>query len=202
MDAMLLDMRVRRVPPPPLPIQLPTLTLTPDLARACRAAWTDFVATSLSWGKSDLEAWRVGVYMPILRRATRGSIPPQADDASIADPRFVERIVQTARAKVVETLWSFGSFDARFDFARRMREEKLVSRCVDSKGRAGFAPSPVRAGLAPRVLSLLAADLLTFPHEFEDIVLCTDCGGLTVTREACCWSGELRRNDRRLASRR
>ena len=117
-----------------------------------------------------------------------------ADDELVdADPRFVQRIVRTARSRLIETLWSFNDPDERVQFARNSYATGLVVRCQDCSQRLGFAPAMGQRTLSARVLSIVAADLLTRSLDFSNGALCDDCGQVKLAPEPCCFVSELRR---------
>lgn len=117
-----------------------------------------------------------------------------ADDELVdADPRFVQRIVRTARSRLIETLWSFNAPDERVQFARDAYATGLVVRCRDGSERLGFAPATGQRTLSARVLSVVAADLLTRSLDFTNGALCGDCGNVKLGPEPCCFVAELRR---------
>ena len=178
----------------------PLFVLTPpttshSLARACRDAWRVFVQQSLQWSHSELVQWSSYIYAPIARDVARATLnsSPVLHDFSSNDVRFAERIIRSARARTVETLFSFARPLARIEFVCALRESGAVTRCVDENGEPVYGPTPAGESLTDCVLAIVAADLLTHPADFEGETLCRDCGGVTVDPKPCCFSAELAR---------
>jgi len=191
----------------PAVIRLPSHVTMTSLSAACRDAWRVFVEQSEEWGSAEQVLWSGGLYAPIRRYASEGMPAAVAassddledaqseDDYETVDPRFLERMILTARAKAFDALTSFALPRARLSFGIRMREEGAVTRCVDRFGNTGYVPTPTAGSLADRVLALIAADLLNRPGDFEGETLCSGCGGVTVGPSACCAHTELGRHE-------
>lgn len=179
-------------------LKLPGLSSTASVAAECRDAWRSFVEHSEEWGKTDLVLWTYGVLAPLTRFAedalSSRVLGPAAVEHDFArvDVRFVDRLVRTARARVLDTLWSLETAEARVDFGYATLASGGVVACADARGRTGFVPSATRGPLAERVLALVAADLLTAPEAFERDILCGDCGNVVLGPRPCCVSSELR----------
>lgn len=173
-------------------LRLPDFASVASTAAACREAWSGFVERSQEWGKADLVVWTYSVLQPLTRVAEDALSARIAGPASVehdfarVDVRFVDRLVRTARARVLDTLWSLESSEARVDFGYSMLGSGAVLPCEDARGRQGFVPSCTPGPLAERVLALVAADLLASPADFEQAVLCADCGSLRVGPRPCC----------------
>lgn len=190
----------------PAVIQLPSHVTMTLLSAACRDAWRVFLEQSEDWGSAEQVLWSGGLYAPIRRYASEGMparISSRAndledaeseDDYETVDPRFLERMILTARAKAFNILTSFALPRARLAFGIRMREEGAVTRCTDRFGNTGYIPTPTAGSLTDRVLALIAADLLNRPGDFEGETLCNRCGGITVGPSACCAHTELDRH--------
>lgn len=179
--------------PPTLPrphvLRLPDTATVDDVADASRDAWRVFMEQSQDWGVAELVLWSNGFYGPAARYASspHGADESRDDDEfSGIDPRFVDRMILTARAKLVETLWSFSLPRARLEFACAMRERGAVTPCQDSRGVRAFLPTPPTDALVDRVLALVAADLLTRPNDFEAETMCSHCGSIALGRAPCC----------------
>ncbi len=171
----------------PTVLCLSPLVTASSLAQASRNAWRVFLEQSEGWGKAELVLWSGGLYAPIARHAAEPTSRRDADDDyRYVDPHFVERMIAIARAQAFEVLSSFVLPRARLAFSRAMNEEGAVTRCLDSAGDIGFAPSPVTDSLADRVVALIAADLFARPGDFEGETLCCACGGIVLGRAACC----------------
>jgi hypothetical protein len=179
-------------------LQLPDMLSVASTAAACREAWTTFVERSQEWGKADLVMWTYGALAPLTRTAEEALSSRIGGPASVdhefarIDVLFVDRLVRTARARVLDTLWSLESSEARVDFGYAMLSTGAVLPCEDAHGGQGFVPSCTRGPLAERVLALVAADLLTAPGDFEQAVLCADCGRVGIGPRPCCTSSQVR----------
>jgi hypothetical protein len=174
----------------PTVLCLSPLVTASSLAQASRNAWRVFLEQSEGWGKAELVLWSGGLYAPIARHASEMSARRGAadadDDYRYVDPHFVERMIAIARAQAIEVLGSFALPRVRLAFSRAMNEEGAVTRCQDSAGDIGFAPTPATDSLADRVVALIAADLFARPGDFEGETLCSACGGIVMGRAACC----------------
>lgn len=177
-------------PAAPTILRLPDLASSSAIARACRDAWTSFVDNAHEWGKSELILWTFASYSQTTRYASETASerfgPPALDDFRNVDARFVERLLRAARQKVIDTLSSFTSLQARVDFAYSMLSTGHVIRCEDDAGNVGFVPIAEAGPLAVRVLAFIAADLLTNAYDFEQPVLCADNNHVCIGRAPCC----------------
>lgn len=170
-------------------IRLPAHVTVSSIAIACRDAWRVFVQQSEEWSKAEQVLWSCGLYAPIAQHGThvleaRGA--EVNDDYQFVDARFIERMIQIARSKAFDVLTSFSLPRARMAFGISMRDDGAVTLCEDSLGNIGYVPTPVTDSLADRILSLIAADLLNRPGDFEGETLCSDCGGVVVGPAPCC----------------
>lgn len=173
----------------PTVLRLSAHVTVASLASACRDAWRVFVEQSEEWSKAEQVLWSCGLYAPIAQHGThvieqRGA--EVNDDYALVDARFVERMIQIARARAYDVLTSFALPRARLAFGRSMRDEGSVTLCEDRFGRMGYVPTPITDSLTDRVLALIAADLLNRPGDFEGETLCSDCGGVVVGPRPCC----------------
>lgn len=192
---------------PPPSSQPTALCLSPhvtarSLAQASRNAWRVFIEQSEGWSKAELVLWCGGLYAPIARHGAALAARSGYDsdgDYSLVDAHFVERMIETARARAIEVLRSFALPRARLAFSRAMNDDGAVTRCTDHTGAIGFAPTPATESLADRVVSLIAADLFARPGDFEGATICGACGGIAMGPSLCC-SGTYPRNSGFVAS--
>jgi hypothetical protein len=170
-------------------LYLSPLVNAPSIAQASRNAWRVFLDQSEGWTKAELVLWCGGLYAPIARHAA-GSTDRREDESDddyrFVDTHFVERMIETARARALEVLSSFALPRARLAFTRQINEEGAVTRCEDRLGNVAFVPTPATDSLADRVLALIAADLFARPADFEGETICSGCGGIVMGRRACC----------------
>ena len=167
-------------------IRLPSNTTVSSIAPECRHAWTVFVSQSEEWGKAEQILWSAGFYEPIRRYTAASTAAEVLQDLAKVNHRLVQRMIRTARFKAIDVLTAFAFPRARLAFGVRMRSERAVTPCVDYLGNTGYLPTPLTGVLADRVLSLIAADLLNRPGDFEGETLCSSCGGVVVAHEPCC----------------
>lgn len=168
-------------------LRLAGIATTASMAAGCREAWRSFVDTSQEWGKADLLSWTYGMLAPLTRLTDDARTGAAVHhDFERVDVRFVDRLLRTARARVLDTLWSFETAEARIDFGYAMLGSGAVVPCEDARGLTGFVPTRGAGPLAERVLSLVAADLLTSPEDFEHEIMCTSCGSVRIGPKPCC----------------
>jgi hypothetical protein len=161
-------------------------TTVSALSMACRDAWRVFVEQSEEWGRAEQVLWSAGLYSPVRRLVSEIFDPELSDNYETVDPRFLSRMIMTARAKSLDVLTSFALPRARLAFGIRMREEGAVTRCEDRFGNTGYIPTPLSGSLSDRILALIAADVLNRPGDFEGETLCSGCGGIVVGPTPCC----------------
>lgn len=163
-------------------LTLPDQTGSMAIANACRATALAFLNESLHWGKAELAMWLMGPYgqltqyvLPLARRQSGErvrSVPLMRE----IDARMVERVVKTAHEEVMTTLAQMSDAEGSASFAFTMLSAGFVARCEDRGQVAGWVPTSDARRLADRVLSLLAADYLTRPHDYEDdLSVCHIC---------------------------
>jgi hypothetical protein len=163
-------------------LTLPEQTGSMAIANACRATALAFLNESLHWGKAELAMWLMGPYgqltqyvSPFSRRRAgeRACTPPLMRDI---DARMVDRVIKTAHEEVMTTLARMGDAEGSASFAFTMLAAGFVARCEDRGQVAGWVPTSDARRLADRVLSLLAADYLSRPGDYEnDLSVCHVC---------------------------
>ncbi len=185
--ALLLFMSDPNAPPPSsrTVLCLTAHVTAASIAEASRDAWLVFIEQSDGWSKAELMLWCGALYAPVARFAEVDGYEAD-DDYRFVDRQFVERMIETARARALEVLSSFALPRARLAFSRAMHDEGAVTRCKDQFGGIAFAPTPATDSLVDRVLSLIAADLFARPEDFEGEAVCSGCGGIVMGRTFCC----------------
>jgi len=177
------------LPPSAAPtiFKLPEIINAESVRTASRDAWRVFVEQSNGWGKAELVLWSYGLYAPAARWSPRAE-----DDASSLedlfdslDGRFAERIVETARARVIDLLASFAIPGQAELFADAARADGRVTRCVDANGNSAWIPSPVSTSFGDRIVALVVADVLNNPADFANGAVCDRCHAITVGNEGC-----------------
>jgi hypothetical protein len=161
-----------------LPEQMDAL----KIADACRATALQFLNEAERWGKAELAMWLMGPYSqltqyvsPFSRRRTGENARPVPMLREI-DARMVDRVIKNAREEVLATLERTNDVEGGASFAFTMLSAGYVARCEDRGHVAGWVPTTDARRLADRVLSLLAADYLARPADYEsELVLCTQC---------------------------
>lgn len=161
-----------------LPEQLDAVSI----ADACRATALAFLNESDRWGKAELAMWLMGPYTqltqyvsPFSRRRAGENARPVPLLREI-DARMVERVIKNAREEVFATLQRTNDIEGGASFAFTMLSAGYVARCEDRGHVAGWVPTSDARRLADRVLSLLAADYLARPADYEtELGQCTQC---------------------------
>ena len=158
-------------------VTLPTGLTANGIASACREAAMTFVTDSKYWGKAELGMWLTASYASVTRHASKASEPqvwpvPLLRDI---DARLIERIMQSARREIVDTL-ALISKDGSASFVLRALIAGTVVRCEDSTREPTWAPTGEASRLADRVLSLFAVDYLVRPADYEsELSVCSVC---------------------------
>jgi len=165
-------------------VVLPHATDITRVAEASRLAMLTFVNGARRWRTVDLTRWLHGSYAlatSFVRDATRGAIDSGA--GSIVDPRFDESLVRgvldECHEVTLETLRAAVNPVYAETVVQVALGSDLIAECQDEEGALGWAPvARPRVVLADRLVSLLAADLLTRPHDYESaFAVCRRCGG-------------------------
>jgi hypothetical protein len=170
-----------------------------DLADHCRSAALGFLANARDWDKRKLVEWLQGNYRPLVigasyqRRLTPayGSAPPPPVQSTT-----IANVLANAHAEVLRQLRDLADSSSSLDAGRSFIAKKIVTRCIDELGNAGWAPVSHRASLlADRVMSLFAADFLARPWDYEcELAICDACDNVSFAEVQCCraHSGEQR----------
>ena len=169
-----------------------------DVAEACRSAAIDFLdGVRDGWGKRELAAWLVGPYhqLSLLRcsadelafaevvdQAPRSSSPKKC----VAE-RDVEKAMRDARDEVLAIVQRFASGDPSAEtFVWRVRNRGALTRVEDEMGKSGLVPNEAPAQrLVERILSLIAADYVVRPLDYEErVAICSTCKTVTFDADA------------------
>lgn len=174
--------------PPPYDSNVDTILTLPEttgataLADACRATALAFLNESDRWGKAELAMWLMGPYAQLTQYVSPFSRRRNGENTRAVpllreiDARMVERVIKSARDEVVATLARTGEAEGGTSFAFTMLASGFVARCEDRGRVTGWVPTSDARRLADRVLSLLAADYLARPADYETaLVMCTQC---------------------------
>jgi len=164
-------------------LTLPEKTGVTAIAEQCREAALAFLNDSERWGKAELAMWLMGPYAQLTqlgpassRRRSGEFVRPATPMLKEIDARMVTRVVQSAREEVLATLTHVHDSEAGTSFAFTMLSNGFVARCEDREHNAGWVPTADARRLADRVLSLLAADFLARPSDYEtDLSVCGHC---------------------------
>jgi hypothetical protein len=151
-----------------------------SVADASRTAALAFVAgTGCGWSAKDLACWLAGPY-----RAATAATSGRVRATSVApygahEEGTLERVLFTTRERLLDILTHPDGW-GESGFAPRAVAAALVLAVRDSTGTHGYAPvDHPRICLFDRIASLFFADYLTRPRDYEDLVLCEDCGELS-----------------------
>lgn len=175
-------------PPPSYDSNVDTILTLPEqldalsLADACRTTALAFLNESQHWGKAELAMWLMGPYGQLTQYMSPGSRHRAGELAQPVplmreiDARMVDRVIKNAYEEVVATLQGLRDSERSTSFAFTMLSAGFVGRCEDRGHRAGWVPTTDARRLADRVLSLLAADFLARPADYEtDLSICSQC---------------------------
>lgn len=166
---------------------LPNGVAVHEIGDQCRRAVVDFVTgTAGGWSRVDLDLWLGAPY----RSATRSFASTAGSRAAVAlvGAEMVgsfETSLMDAADAVRELLASCAS--PRLPaFVRHAVDRGFVVGVQDVNGALGHVPVDL-AGmtLVDRVASLLAADILTRPNDYQSVSICDDCGALSFDWTAC-----------------
>lgn len=165
-------------------LTLPEATGAHALAHACRETALEFINNSAHWGKAELAMWLMGPYAQLTQyfakkdeRHQSGEFRRPVPMLREIDARMVERVIKSAREEIFNTLRRTYDAEGGASFAFTMLSNGFVARCEDKSRIAGWVPTTEARRLADRVLSLLAADYLSRPADYEhDLSMCTHCG--------------------------
>lgn len=163
-------------------LTLPEQTGSLAIAAACRDTALEFVNDAERWGKAELAMWLMGPYaqvtqyVPSTASRRSGEIARPIPLLREIDARMVDRVVKNARTEVLATLHRTKDPEGGASFAFSMLASGFVVRCEDRHHVPGWVPTTDARRLADRVLSLLAADYLTRPTEYEtELSICPSC---------------------------
>ena len=106
--------------------------------------------------------------------------------ANSVETSTVATVLTDARVRVLSVLESAVLSRDTIAFAERVAERGLLGAVVDSQGHAGWRPLSIpQMRLTDRVLSLFAADALTRPDDYRNMLtVCHRCEGVRIELEA------------------
>jgi hypothetical protein len=158
----------------PLVLALPARARVAPFTDGCRAAALDFV-NRVAWrpNKEAIAAWlrgpyRAHVFAPARASGVRLQAAPVVAGA-------LERLLVVARGEAILAMEQARDDGPSFGFGALA--SGLVYRCQDSTGAQGWIPVAYpRMRLADRVASLVAADYLLRPDDYEGLLFrCPAC---------------------------
>jgi len=152
-----------------------------EVAEHSRVAAVAFLAgTAFGWGRRELATWLLGPYRQATAFAEATLGEPAQPTTRFTEPLAVERVLLTARERVIEMLSTRANEWHSFEFARKAIDAGLVLNVQDRLAVTGYIPATHPSmRLYDRVASLFIADFLTRPRDYEDILLCDECGELS-----------------------
>lgn len=176
-------------------LTLPRQTDAIAMAEMCREASVEFLNEGKRWGKPELAMWLMGPYAQCTRylggeRHKSGQMARPVLLSEI-DVRMVERVIGAAHEQVISELRKMRDDESSASFTFTMLANGFVARCQDDMGVSGFVPTSKPVRLADRVLSLVAADYLTRPAEYDmemsvcELCNCVDFDGVARMRGTC-----------------
>lgn len=163
---------------------LPTHTTAAMLAEDCRDVALAFLDESENWGKAQLAMWLIGPYSRVTQMGQR--LTKRAGDAPRPMPPLlrdidayrVDRLIASARERVIGVLMQMVDPQFSANFAFEMMNAGFVVRCEDQYGVAGWVPTNEARHLADRVLALIAVDYLMHPTDYDrQLSVCAPASG-------------------------
>lgn len=156
-----------------------------DTADACRSALLGFLrGVSVGWGKRKLAHWLAHVYAPIAMIAPKAGSLGKGPPAAAVDARQVEELLLESREALVDFMLSLSDAARGRAFAEGMAESGLVAEVLDADDKPFWVPLD-RPGmsLVDRLLSLVAADYLARPGDYEKkLAVCNRCDAVLFDR--------------------
>jgi hypothetical protein len=147
-------------------MQLPPDTSVLRVTAACRRAFLLFVRQAGNWGKRELAEWLMNHYAKAMCLEEEPA-PSQRRPSQPVLPEALQSLTRTARTEIIQCAEELLEHGEDAPFLSRLAVHGYVVPVRDSAGAVGFAPTRKPAmTFADRVLSLLAADFLTSPHEY------------------------------------
>jgi hypothetical protein len=150
----------------PIATQLPANTSVLRLAAVCRSAFLLFMRGSDKWGKGELADWLTNHYA----RATcldEEPAPSERKPSQSVQPHALRLLMRHARMDVLRGVEELLEHREDAPFLSRLVFRGYIVPVRDAAGGTGYAPTKAcPMTLADRVLSLLAADFLTVPHQY------------------------------------
>jgi hypothetical protein len=161
----------------PLVLALPARSAVRSFVHGCRIAALDFVnRVAPSADKAVLAEWLHGPYRAHVVMLARSRTQRLA--AANVVPGALAKLLSQARLDVGVALLRTRDPDDGVSFGYSALAAGLVYRCQDAGGAQGWVPvAQPRMRLADRVLSLIAADYLLRPEDYETaLYTCAACG--------------------------
>ncbi|MEO7111515.1 MAG: hypothetical protein ABI183_13835 [Polyangiaceae bacterium] len=162
------------------------------IADACRSAAVAFVdGVGAGWEKEELARWLLGPYHQLsmlrlshesMRSPVVSGVFPRSNPGGIVVNDDVVRVMWTAREEVLNVIDAFAQGTPNAEsFVWKLQAHEVFARIEDCNGDRGFVPNEaVSQHLSERVLSLVAADYVVRPFDYEDhVAVCQNCGVMT-----------------------
>ncbi len=172
--------------------RLVTGLVVEHIADACRSAAIAFVdGVGSGWEKEELARWLLGPYHQLsmlrmsheaMRSEVVSGVFPRSNSGGTVENDDVVRVMWDARDEVLRIIDAFERGDANAEsFVWKLQSRNVFARIEDSSGARGLVPNEgVPQRLAERVLSLIAADYIVRPFDYEDrVAVCRSCGIMT-----------------------
>lgn len=163
-------------------LTLPEQTGSMAIADGCRTAALAFLNESSRWGKAELAMWLMGPYGQLTQyvsqysRRRSGEFAKQPPLLREIDARMVDRVIKNAYDEVMASVERTCDPEGGASFAFTMLAAGFVARCEDHGRVAGWVPTSDARRLADRVLSLIAADYLARPADYDnEVSVCGTC---------------------------
>ena len=154
-----------------------------------RSALLDILSASATqWRKTELAAWLAGPYREATERAPESvrrqhALTPYTHSSGAPDDEQLREVLASARQMVMTLM--HGTPRGDFEFAVEALEAGYIEQLEDTDGNHLFLPvDHARMALADRILSLLAADYLSHPADYEDrLSFCRCCAAASFSAD-------------------
>jgi hypothetical protein len=157
-----------------------------DVARACREAALAFMeGVRGGWDKVDVALWLTGPYARATRHVPRGERAVLAAAADEVAPAAIEELLVRTRVELLAALENAALSRGVHEFAEETIARGHVRRAVDADGHDAWVPADAaRLRLRDRLRALFAADYLTAPGGYLELVVCHYCESVVFDRDA------------------
>lgn len=164
--------------------RLPIGVLVHTIADHSRAAWLEVLhGANTRWGSRELASWISGSYgrstSPVSSSPNQ-TRPTFVHGARKSELACVERLLIGVREEILDRIPSYLRAEERANVAGEMIAAGLVCGVHDALGSIGYAAVDcAEMTLVDRITSLVVADYLTRPGDYQWLRICEGCGELS-----------------------